>query len=201
MYIGIFTGSFDPIHDGHIQIVKYAIEKYRDLNEVWLVPELRNPYNEGKESSYDDRMYMCKLATRNLSNIYVSDAEKELSLKLNKNTVFTSDVLDNLPKNNSYKLIVSSADINRFYMWNKHKHILDDYGLIVVEVPGYPIDMNNKKVAMVINHPNVKLITEFTYKNDIMEETEIRESIRLGNRVTDIDENIFNYIAKENLYI
>lgn len=199
MHIGLLTGTFDPIHTGHIQTAKNVLSNIKDIEQIWILPELRNPFKDGDETSYEHRLDMCRLAVHNYHNIYVSDAEYEISQKLNKNNIFTSEVIDNLPENNDYYLIIGADCVDRFYMWNNYKSILDNNKLVVVTRPSFNIDLDNKKVSMVLEHPNTILL-DCRDSVDISS-TEIRSNFKSGNRVTGISEAVGNYIEKNKLYL
>ncbi|WP_411273749.1 nicotinate-nicotinamide nucleotide adenylyltransferase, partial [Daejeonella sp.] len=78
MKIGLFFGSFNPIHIGHLIIASY-MANHTDLDQVWLVVSPHNPLKEKSDLiNMYDRLEMCKLATEDADNIRVSDVELKL---------------------------------------------------------------------------------------------------------------------------
>ena len=76
--IGLFFGTFDPIHNGHLNIAKYIIEENL-ASEVWLVVTPENPLKlKNNISSFNHRLNMVKIATNELKNIKASSLEMEL---------------------------------------------------------------------------------------------------------------------------
>src|SRR5690606_40648384 len=79
MKIGLFFGSYNPIHIGHLIIANY-MANYSDLDKVWLVVSPHNPLKEKKDLiDIYDRLEMAKLAIEKAENISVSDVELKLA--------------------------------------------------------------------------------------------------------------------------
>lgn len=192
MNIGILGGTFDPVHKGHIQAARNALEYGAFLDEVWLVPAIQNPLKERKPTSFDDRYSMCELAVRNEPHISASDAELYIAERLNKDSLYTDELLDNLPKENNYYMIIGTDNLNCFYKWHNYRHILDEYGLIVLKRPGYVVDEYDDKIVEIINHPNVHVIKSVSTIE--MSSTAIRKSLSA------VPEKVLKYIVDNNLY-
>lgn len=75
--VGIFGGTFDPPHKGHVEICRYLL-KNNDCDEVWIVPVFDHPYAK-KCASFDDRITMCRFAFGSLGGkVKVLDTERQL---------------------------------------------------------------------------------------------------------------------------
>ena len=75
MKIGILGGSFDPIHNGHLNMAKSALKEF-ELDKVWIMPAAHSPNKEeANMTSGQMRLEMCELAVKELSDIEVSDFE------------------------------------------------------------------------------------------------------------------------------
>lgn len=197
MNIGILGGSFDPVHSGHIETARNVLKNIKDISQVWLLPALRNPFKEDGECCFEDRVEMCRRAVWNERNIYVCDAEQDISRRLHKRDLFTDEVLENLPKGNMYWFIVGTDCIPKFYMWHNYRVILDKRRLVVMSRPGFVLDMSDNRVAEVMSHPHV-----FYVKADTQEcsSTDIRDAIRSECPVSGMIESVGNYIENSGLY-
>ena len=75
--IGIFGGSFDPPHKGHIEICRYLLDK-NDVDEIWVVPCFKHPFQKGL-APFADRITMCRFAfTQFGQKVKVSNIEEKL---------------------------------------------------------------------------------------------------------------------------
>ena len=98
--IGIFGGTFDPIHNVHLEIA-VAAKKFLHLDRIILVPTGNPPHKDkSKVTSFSDRFNMVRLAIEDLEGFYVSNIENKSSLKKS----YTSDGLINNPKYNQFVL-------------------------------------------------------------------------------------------------
>ena len=163
-YIGILGGSFNPVHSGHIQMARAALSHIKDLDEVWMVPALRNPLKDKEDDyvSYYKRWCMVEDALPDDEpEIKMSPAEEwHIARKLNKDFLYTVELLENLPEEFTYTLIVGSDCIPQFKKWHEWERILHIAGLIVMQRPGHPLDMSDPDVADIMSRPNVKLVAD-----------------------------------------
>ena len=114
MKVGIFGGSFDPIHEGHVNLAKYVLDQ-TDLDEVWLMVSPRNPLKDhGPIATDRERLEMARLAVKDISGLQVSDFEFHLPIPS-----YTYKTLTELKKSyteHDFRLIKAgskSADIHR----------------------------------------------------------------------------------------
>jgi len=148
MKIGLFFGSFNPIHTGHLIIANY-MANYTDLDKVWLVVSPQNPLKKYVDliNTYD-RLEMAKLATENSQNLSVSDVE----LKLPQPS-YTIDTLIHLQEKypqHEFAIIMGSDNLVTLHKWKNFKLILRDYKIYVYPRPGY----ENAEFA---SHPSVTI--------------------------------------------
>ncbi len=147
---GLFFGSFNPIHIGHLALANYMLS-FTDLDEVWFVISPHNPLKE-KQSllAQNHRLYMAKLAVENHSKFKTSDIEFKLS-----QPSYTINTLVHLqekyPKKN-FSLIMGMDNLQNFHKWKNHEQILDKHTIYV-----YPRQQSH--AGNFINHPNI-IITE-----------------------------------------
>lgn len=189
MKIGLFFGSFNPIHTGHLIIANY-MANYTNLNQVWLVVSPHNPLKEkGDLINMYDRLEMCKLAVENADNIRVSDVE----LKLPQPS-YTIDTLTHLHEKypeHQFSLIMGSDNLVSLKKWKNYEVILRDYHIHVYPRPGF----EQHELA---NHPSVTIT-----QTPLMElsATFIRRSIKEGKNVQFfVPDEVLKFIESKSLY-
>ena len=116
--IGLFFGTFDPIHNGHLRIAKYITEE-KLADKVWLVVTPKNPIKVGsKISSFNHRFNMAKIATENYDNIIPSDLE--VNLKKPNYTIDTLEYISNKLKDIEFSLIIGEDNYKIFDTWKDY---------------------------------------------------------------------------------
>lgn len=218
--IGIFGGSFDPIHKGHLAIACAALRE-AGLEEVWLMVSPENPFKEGKRMApMTDRIEMARLAVGDLPEtvrrkIKVSDFEE--SMPLPSYTIDTLRALGKAYPKKEFRLIIGGDNLDAFADWREPEEILRDYGIIV-----YPRKVESRgKVES--REPRVEregvdnkrgrriVITErdcFVLKDvELMDvsSTKIREAIVNGDDVAELERlgltaSVAQYIKEKGLY-
>lgn len=133
--IGIFGGSFDPVHNGHIAV----IQSFLDSKLVDKVQILLTPYPPHKEVSgqteFEHRFNMLNIAFEGMDNVEVSDLEHRLPNP--SYTLQTIKHLQDTHTENTYFLCLGEDSIDSFKDWYKYREILDRVTLMVAERPGY----------------------------------------------------------------
>ena len=189
MKIGLFFGSYNPIHTGHLIIANY-MANHTALDQVWLVVSPHNPLKETADLiNMYDRLEMAKLATENALNIRVSDVE--LKLPQPSYTIDTLTFLHEKYPENQFSLIMGSDNLASLKKWKNYELILRDYHIHVYPRPGF----SDYDFA---NHPSVTLT-----KTPFMElsSTFIRKSVKENKNVQFfVPEPVLNFIDLKNLY-
>lgn len=186
---GLYFGSFNPIHVGHLIIAEYFIEN-SDLDEIWFVVSPQNPLKK-KKTLLDDRqrLHLVNLAIED--DIRFKACDVEFSLPKPSYTSYTLQVLREKHPNREFCLIMGEDNLQTFDKWFNYEFIINNYNLYVYPRPNY----SGLKYS---NHPNVKLINAPQIE---ISSTFIRDSIK--NRKTVkymLPEKVFNYIDKEGFY-
>jgi nicotinate-nucleotide adenylyltransferase len=147
--IGLFFGSFNPIHIGHMIIANVMAEN-TDLNKVWFVVSPQNPFKPSKGLLHEfDRFDMVKAAIADHYKLEVSDVE--FSLPKPSYTIHTLAYLTEKFPGKEFKVIIGEDNLESFEKWKNHEQILDQYGLYVYPRP----HVTNSELK---RHPNVKMI-------------------------------------------
>ena len=189
MKTGLFFGSFNPVHIGHLVIANY-MANYTELDEVWIVVSPHNPLKnkKGLSNSYD-RLEMVRLATENSLQLKVSDIEFTLS-----QPSYTIDTLIHLEEkypNREFALIMGADNLASFKKWKNYEVILKNYKLYVYPRPGV-------NVAEWTNHPAVVLTD--TPQMDISS-TFIRNAVKEKKNIQYfVPDKVVAFIEGKNMY-
>lgn len=186
---GLFFGSFNPIHIGHLIIANY-MATFSGLKEVWLVVSPHNPLKlkSGLANMYD-RLEMAKLATENAPQIKVSDIEFKLP-----QPSYTIDTLTHLRERypaREFVLIMGADNLVSFKKWKNYEVLLKDYHIFVYPRPG-------ADVSEWENHPSIT----FTDTPEMeISSTFIRKAIKDDKNVQFfVPDNVLEFIEKKNMY-
>jgi nicotinate-nucleotide adenylyltransferase len=154
--IGLFFGSFNPIHIGHMIIANVMAEN-TDLKKVWFVVSPQNPFKPAKGLLHEfDRYDMVKAAIADNYKLEVTDIEFNLP-----RPSYTIDTLTHLKERHpdkSFKVIIGEDNLENFTKWKNFQQIVDHYGLYVYPRPDLKdgsLDVTNPELS---RHPNVKLV-------------------------------------------
>ena len=188
MKIGIFGGSFNPVHNMHINISLELIKKeYLDI--VIYVPTGDN-YNKKDLINFKDRLNMLKLIVSEHSNLLVSDIGND------NNYQYTYQVLDyfkNLNLESDIYFICGSDNLLEFNIWKNYQYILENYKLLVIKRNGDNLDNILNKYNEYIKNIIVTDILEVKLSS-----TDIRNNI--DNASGCLHPKVYSYIKKNNLY-
>jgi nicotinate-nucleotide adenylyltransferase len=128
MQIAVYSGSFNPVHNGHVAIANAALNE--GFDEVWLIVSPQNPHKKEKDLwPFEDRIKMAELAVKDLQRIKVSDCENLLPRP--SYTINTLEFLQKSWAGNSFRLLIGEDNLVKFHFWKDYKRILENFGLIV----------------------------------------------------------------------
>ena len=188
MKVGLYFGSFNPIHKGHLAVAEY-MQSNAKMEEVWLVVSPQNPF-KNKESLIDEslRIKMVSLALEGNTVLKASDVE--FSLKQPSYTFNTLSKLREMHPNHSFSIIMGADNLEFLNNWYRITDILEQY-------PVHVYQRNNE----ILQSP---IPGDFTYYNapqiDISS-TGIRHKIRSNASIKDdVPRKVEQYILKNKLY-
>lgn len=171
MKIGLYSGSFNPVHHGHVMLANYLVE-FSDLDELWFVVSPQNPLKKREDLMKDeDRLKMVELALEGDSRLKVSDIE--MSLPLPSYTINTLRALTSQYPDDQFVFICGMDSLQGMHRWREYQAILDGYELLVFPRKGYD-------GGELIHHPHVKVLETPVIE---VSSTFIRNSMKAGKDV------------------
>jgi nicotinate-nucleotide adenylyltransferase len=146
---GLFFGSFNPIHIGHMIIANVMAEN-TDLSKVWFVVSPQNPFKPSKGLLHEfDRYDMVKAAVADNYKLEVTDVEFHLPKP--SYTIHTLTHLREKYPAKEFKVIIGEDNLENFSKWKNYEQILEHYGLYVYPRP----HVTNSEIK---RHPNVTMV-------------------------------------------
>jgi nicotinate-nucleotide adenylyltransferase len=191
MNIGLYFGSFNPIHIGHLVIANHIAE-YSNLDEVWFVVTPHNPFKK-KNSLLDNfqRLEMVYRATKDY--IKLKSCDIEFNLPQPNYTINTLIYLQEKHPNYAFSLIMGEDNLNSFHKWKNYEVILENHDIYV-----YPRVSKDKVETQFDGHKKIHHIDA-----PIMElsSTFIRNAIKTGKNVKPmLPEHVWEYLDEMNFY-
>lgn len=195
MRIGIYGGSFNPIHIGHTSLAQSLI-KQQIVDEVWLLVSPLNPLKQSSNPDildYEERLHIARLATKGMQGIHVSDFES--SLPIPSYTVTTLNELTKTYPQHTFSLIIGADNWQDFHKWYKWEEILASYPIVIYRRPGYDLDTTSETFL------STKSITIADTPLYPISSTEIRQAIRQGQIPSEwLTPEVVKYIIDKGLY-
>lgn len=190
MKIGLFFGSFNPIHVGHL-IVANVMATTTDLQQVWFVVSPQNPFKKNKQLLHEfDRLDMVEKAISD--NALLKATDVEFHLPRPSYTINTLVTLSEKFPQHEFKLIMGEDNLAQFPNWKNYEKILEYYGLYVYPRP------NSEKTDLV-EHPQVRMVAAPLLD---ISATFIRECIRTHKPIRYMTpEPVESYIRAKGFYL
>ena len=198
MKTGVFGGTFNPVHKGHIMLAEYCMDSV-GLDRIIMIPTAVPPHKISNNlASENDRLNMCKLACRGKENFFVSDIEikrqgksytyetltqlKEIYPDDHLYTIMGADMFLTLDRWKNPKIIFKKSSIITIPRDEENKHELENFYNKVLKAMG----------ASSVILPNPVMSVSSTF---------IRENLDNFNLISDmLDKGVYDYIIKNNLY-
>lgn len=171
MKIGLFFGSFNPIHTGHLIIANVMVET-TDLDKIWFVVSPQNPFKPSKGLLHEfDRYDMVRAAIHDNYKFEVSDIE--FNLPKPSYTIHTLVHLSEKHPDKEFKVIIGEDNLDKFVNWKNYEQILTNYGLYVYPRPhAQPSDLKAHPHVRMVDAPLIDISATF-----------IRNNIRKGESI------------------
>lgn len=194
--IGLFFGSFNPIHIGHLILANYILE-HSDMQELWFVVSPQNPFKEKKSLLKDhNRLDMVQLATKNYPKMRASNVE--FSLPTPSYTIDTLTYLQEKYPDYSFSLIMGEDNIGSLHKWKNYELLLQNYQIIVYPRIFGEDTSTSLNVQELKNHQNIHKIDAPIIE---LSATEIRNMIKAGRNVRPmLPPEVFEYLDGSSFY-
>ena len=191
MKIGLYFGTFNPIHVGHLIIANHMVEN-SDLDEIWMVVTPHNPFK--KKSSLLDNHHRFELvyrATENYPKIKPTDIEFKLPQP--NYTVHTLAHISEVYKNKEFALIMGEDNLKGFHKWKNFEVILENYSVYV-----YPRISEGSIETRFDKHPKIYKVEAPIVQ---ISSTMIRNGIKTQKNVQPLlPKEVWQYIDEMNFY-
>ena len=194
--IGLFFGSFNPIHIGHLILANYILE-HSDMQELWFVVSPQNPFKDKKSLLKDhNRLDMVQLAIKNYPKMRASNVE--FSLPTPSYTIDTLTYLQEKHPDYSFSLIMGEDNLGSLHKWKNYNLLLQNYQVIVYpRIFGEDIS-SSPNVTQLKNHHNIHKIDAPIIE---LSATEIRDMIKSGKNVRPmLPPEVFEYLDGSSFY-
>lgn len=189
MKIGLFFGSFNPIHVGHLIIANYMATQ-TDLNKVWLVVSPQNPLKPKKTLARDhDRLHLVRLGIGDNPRLEASNVE--FSLPKPSYTIDTLAFLKEKYPEREFALIMGGDNLATLHLWKNYQQLLAQYNIYVYQRPAV-------ELGPLAEHPHVRIC-----KAPLLDlsATYIRDCLRAGKSVRYlVPEAVFEYLESNRMY-
>jgi len=189
MHIGLFFGSFNPIHIGHMALANYMAE-FTNMDQVWFVVSPHNPLKEKSSLiNQNQRLYMVNVAIEDYSKFKSCDIE--FNLPQPSYTINTLAHLKEKYPKDTFSLIIGQDNLETFHKWKNYETILEKHKLFVYPRP-------NAKPCELDAHPSV-VLTKAPFLE--ISSTFIRGAIKNKKDIRHfLPEKAWKYIDEMNLY-
>ena len=186
----IYSGSFNPIHNGHIALAEYLVDR-QIVDEVWVIITPQNPLKPSNTLINDNlRLQMARLALEGRKGIVVSDVE--IHLPKPSYTIDTLRFLQSQYPLYSFCLLIGQDNVSIFDKWKSYRQILHDFRVLV-----YP-----RNVATTTEHlkyPEMQLLTDAPTVD--ISSTDIRSRVKSGLPITGLlPDAVAEFITEHRLY-
>lgn len=189
MKIGLYFGSFNPIHNGHL-IIANKMQEVLQLDEVWLIPSPLNPFKKASDLlDFDFRFQMIQAVLKNHPHLKVNPIENTLSKP--SYTIQTLEALENLYPEYNFHIIMGSDNLESLHLWKRYEDIIQKY----------PIHVYSRSKSKIYNLPSISNVYIHQLPLLDISSTSIRASIKSGKSVIgEIDSLVIAFIHKNGWY-
>lgn len=190
--VGLFFGTFNPIHIGHLILAQFLAE-YGELDEVWFVITPKSPFKQ-KQSLLDDhhRYHMVLEAIEGYPKLKASKIEFGLP-QPNYTYITLAHLVEKYGLSVRFHLIMGEDNLKSFHKWKNYETILERHSLVVYPRVGEgnipPVLLNHPKIRLV-NAPKVEISSTFIRKA-IQEQKDVRPMLPPA---------VWKYIDEMNFY-
>lgn len=188
MNIGLYFGSFNPVHTGHLIIANHILNE-TSLEKIWFIISPQNPFktNHALLNEYD-RLHLLRLATEDDLRIKISDIEFNLP-RPSYTSVTLAHLSEKYPEH-QFSIIMGSDSFQNLHKWKNYESIVKNYPVYVYLRPGFDIDNQVNAKLIVVEAPLLEISA-----------THIRQLIKAGKSIRYlVPDNVREEIENCNYY-
>ena len=191
MKIGLYFGTFNPIHVGHLTIANHMAEN-SDLDQVWFVVTPHSPFK--KKSSLLDNNHRYQMVDRAVEDyLKLRASDIEFKLQQPNYTINTLTYLEEKYPDYEFCLIMGEDNFKSFHKWKNYELILERHHIFV-----YPRISDGKTETRFDKHPKIHFINSPIMQ---LSSTFIRKAIKEGKNIRPmLPENVWSYLDEMNFY-
>jgi nicotinate-nucleotide adenylyltransferase len=188
MKVGLYFGSFNPIHIGHMAIANYMVE-FTDMEQLWFVISPHNPFKQRKTLLADHhRLELVERAILDDDRFRASDIEFKMPTP--SYTIDTLAWLSEKYPRNEFVIIMGSDGLPSFPKWKNAGEIQKNYTRYVYPRPGFPIPSGKLENLHVVNAPQIEISSSF-----------IRKALAGGKNIRHfLPPDVWKYLDEMNFY-
>ena len=189
MKIGLFFGSFNPIHNGHLAISRFMVEN-EAIDQLWFVVSPQNPFKIKDDLLSDnERLIMVNLAIKDESRF--KSCEIEFNLPKPSYTINTLTVLSEKYPNEEFIIIMGADNFVQLNKWKDYEILIREYRFLIYPRPEFDLsNLDRKEKFTLVNSPLME-ISSSSIRKAISERRDVRDLL---------SHNVFQYINEMNLY-
>ena len=188
MHIGLYFGSFNPIHSGHLIIANHVVE-HSDVDKIWFVVSPHNPLKEAHSLLNEyDRLHLVELAIKDDNRFRASNVEFHLP-----KPSFTIDTLTYLKERfplETFTVILGSDSFQNIHRWKNFEQLVSNHSFIVYNRPGFEVKDTHNARLQVMKAPLLEISSTY-----------IRQQIKEKRSIRYLTPNaVAEYILENNYY-
>jgi len=188
MKVGLYFGSFNPVHTGHLIIANYILNEGW-IEKIWFVVSPQNPFksNSSLLNEYD-RLHLLKTATEDDPRIKISDIEFNLP-KPSYTSITLSHLQERYPQH-EFSIIMGSDSFQNLHKWKNFEFIVKNYHIYVYQRAGFQVDNQINAKFTIVNAPLLQISA-----------TQIRHLLKEGKSIRYmVPEKVRDEIEKGHYY-
>ncbi|MCB0696941.1 MAG: nicotinate-nucleotide adenylyltransferase [Chitinophagaceae bacterium] len=188
MHIGLYFGSFNPIHIGHMIVANHIVE-HSEIDKLWFVVSPHNPLKDSNSLLNEyDRLHLVNLAIEDNTKFRASNIEFSLA-----KPSYTIDTLTYLTEKfplERFSVIMGSDSFQNIHRWKNYEHLVKNYSIIIYMRPGFEITETHGANLTIMHAPLLDISSTYI-RNQVKEKKSIRYLV---------PEKVFEYIEGSNYF-
>ena len=185
MNIAVYTGSFNPMHIGHLSVLRYLLDE-GGYDMVYLIVSPQNPFKDSSLADSGEKRYeaACRSVEEHGFGSRVKVDDIEFALGTPSYTIRTLDALKQREKDNEFTLVIGADNLDNIHLWKNSERILLDYGVAVYPRKGF--DLTGLREALLEENP--------LYRIRVIDAPEVNVSSTMIRRLREEGKDVSAYL-------